>query len=212
MSSLLNTNNTLHNMMHIITMISTINNSLSNLSQDVNLSDLSKINLNGHTQNKTIILIKNGTNLIKNTTNSTSDSIDCELLGEFGFIIQGILGVLSFSVLVLKRVFESPQRKWKVWFFDSSKQLISSAFAHFMNVLIALFLASNHSGSDSCVWYFINIFVDTTIGVFICYLLMKLLTYFAEKNNWRVSSEYKNFFVFLVYANRIILRVLCKRR
>lgn len=36
-----------------------------------------------------------------NTLNSTKDS-GCELLGEFGYFVQGILGILSFAVLVCR--------------------------------------------------------------------------------------------------------------
>lgn len=39
---------------------------------------------------------------IINTTNTTTTNTDCELLGEFGYIIQGILGFMCISVLVCK--------------------------------------------------------------------------------------------------------------
>ncbi len=35
-----------------------------------------------------------------NNTNSTSENTGCELLGEFGYIIQGILGIMCFAVLI----------------------------------------------------------------------------------------------------------------
>lgn len=37
-----------------------------------------------------------------NSTNSTGDAVACQLLGDFGYIIQGILGFLCFAVLVCK--------------------------------------------------------------------------------------------------------------
>lgn len=38
-----------------------------------------------------------------NSTNSTSgDTVACQLLGDFGYVIQGILGLLCFAVLVCK--------------------------------------------------------------------------------------------------------------
>lgn len=43
------------------------------------------------------------------------DKGDCHLLGNFGMIVQVILGGVSFLVLVLKRILESPKRSWKVW-------------------------------------------------------------------------------------------------
>ena len=75
-----------------------------------------------------------------------------------------------------KRFTEIPRRTWKIWFFDSSKQLISAAMAHLLNVIIAIFLSnqSKEDGSkgDSCIWYLINIFIDSTIGMLICCLLI----------------------------------------
>ena len=32
----------------------------------------------------------------------------CEILGAFGLIIQGVLGLLSFMALIVKRYFEEP--------------------------------------------------------------------------------------------------------
>lgn len=87
-----------------------------------------------------------------------------------------------------KRFSESPKRTWKVWFFDSSKQLSSAAIAHLMNIIIAIFLSENTEGSDSCVWYLINIFIDSTLGMLICCSLLSFLNYLAEANNWRVSK------------------------
>lgn len=84
---------------------------------------------------------------------------------------------------------ENPKRTWKVWFFDSSKQLTSAGLAHIMNIVIAIFLSENSKGGDSCVWYFINILVDTTIGMLICFLLVSVLNHLAEQNNWRVRYD-----------------------
>ena len=39
----------------------------------------------------------------------------CRLFGDFGIMIQIILGGMSFMVLVLKRVLEQPKRSWKIW-------------------------------------------------------------------------------------------------
>eukprot|EP00340_Litonotus_pictus_P004998 CAMPEP_0170517020 /NCGR_PEP_ID=MMETSP0209-20121228/3119_1 /TAXON_ID=665100 ORGANISM="Litonotus pictus, Strain P1" /NCGR_SAMPLE_ID=MMETSP0209 /ASSEMBLY_ACC=CAM_ASM_000301 /LENGTH=295 /DNA_ID=CAMNT_0010802153 /DNA_START=407 /DNA_END=1294 /DNA_ORIENTATION=- len=127
----------------------------------------------------------------------TTDDGGCELLGNFGYIIQGILGVMSFAVLVYKRFSENPKRTWKVWFFDSSKQLSSAGMAHIMNVIIAIFLSEQSDNGDSCVWYFINIFIDSTLGMLICLLFLSILNKLAEANNWRSmqSGLYFEFYV-----------------
>lgn len=73
--------------------------------------------------------------------------------------------------------------------------------AHLLNVIIAIFLSnqSKEDGSegDSCVWYLINIFIDSTIGMLICCLLIYGLNKLAENNNWRnmKSGLYFEFYV-----------------
>ncbi len=39
-------------------------------------------------------------------------------------------------------------------------------------------LSSENKG-DQCVWYFLNVFVDTIIGTFICYGLLRCVNYIA---------------------------------
>ena len=51
---------------------------------------------------------------------------ECEILGPLGLIIQGILGVMSLSALFVKRYLEFPKRPWRIWFLDTSKQVISA--------------------------------------------------------------------------------------
>jgi hypothetical protein len=70
------------------------------------------------------------------------------MVGLVGIIIQLSLGVLSFSVLIIKRFREYPRRPWKIWLFDTSKQLVSQLMAHFINLTISIALASSDSSSD----------------------------------------------------------------
>ena len=55
-----------------------------------------------------------------------------------------------------------------------------------MNLFLAIFLSGNNN-TDECVWYFINIFIDTTLGIFICYFLMLLIEKIAVSKNWKVK-------------------------
>lgn len=100
-------------------------------------------------------------------------SNSCSMTGLLGIFIQVALGVLSFSVLVIKRFRESPRRPWKIWVFDTSKQLLSQLMAHFINLTISLALAYSDSSSDECLWYFITNILDNTLGVLICILCLK---------------------------------------
>jgi len=40
--------------------------------------------------------------------------------------------------------------------------------------------------SDQCLWYFISIFCDATLGVIICYCLNLASKRIAENNNWKL--------------------------
>ena len=90
------------------------------------------------------------------------------MVGLLGILIQIGLGVLSFSVLLIKRCRENPPRLWKIWIFDTSKQGVSQMLAHFMNLTISIALTYEDSTSDECLWYFTTNILDNTIGVLIC--------------------------------------------
>lgn len=49
--------------------------------------------------------------------------------------------------------------------FDVSKQVVGQMFVHGVNVLISD-LGSHHSAGNACVYYFLNILIDTTFGAF----------------------------------------------
>lgn len=52
-----------------------------------------------------------------------ADSGKCSLLGgTFATLVQGALGLICISALVIKRNNEVPQRDWYVWFLDVMKQ------------------------------------------------------------------------------------------
>ena len=105
------------------------------------------------------------------------------MVGFLGIIIQLALGALSFSILFIKRCREKPKRPWKIWFFDTSKQLISQIIAHFINLTISLTLAYEDSTSDECLWYFMTNILDNTIGVFICILSLKGIEFSLLRRN-----------------------------
>lgn len=97
------------------------------------------------------------------------------MVGLLGILIQVGLGLLSFSVLIIKRYFEHPKRPWKIWKLDASKQIISQLIAHFINLTISLALTYDQKNSDECLWYFVTNIFDNTMGVFICIILLKLV-------------------------------------
>jgi len=109
------------------------------------------------------------------------------MVGLMGILIQVALGVLSFSVLIIKRLRERPRRPWKIWLFDTSKQLVSQMLAHFINLTISIALTYKDSSSDECLWYFITNILDNTLGVLICVLSLKAIENSLRK---RGKGEY----------------------
>jgi hypothetical protein len=114
------------------------------------------------------------------------------MTGLLGILIQVGLGVLSFSVLIIKRFRESPQRPWKIWIFDTSKQLISQMIAHFINLTISIALSYNDASSDECLWYFMTNILDNTIGVLICILCLRSIEWsLARRGEYQyISGNY----------------------
>ena len=75
---------------------------------------------------------------------------------------------------------------------DISKQLISSLSAHILNIFLALILENLVEEGDGCLWYLVNLTVDTTFGVFLCFIFISIIEMFALRNGIDVlrSGEY----------------------
>ena len=111
---------------------------------------------------------------IRNLNEKTSES-KCEMFGGFGFLIQAILGAAAFSILIVKRYVEKPRRPWKIWFYDVAKQIISSLVLHLFNLIISAVLSNDENDADACVWYFVTVTLDCTLGAFLSYIFMWLV-------------------------------------
>ena len=103
----------------------------------------------------------------------------CELLGMFGFFIQFVLGIVCFSVLVIKRQLESPKRSLIIWLLDVSKQGISALLLHFFNLFFSVVVSSENE--DQCVWYLNNVLLDGSIGVIFQWIFVRCLEILARK-------------------------------
>lgn len=88
------------------------------------------------------------------------------------FAVQIALAIFAFASLVLKRFCEMPRREWLIFGLDTSKQCCGFAMCHFVNMAFSQLL-QNESQSP-CEWYFVNIVLDTTVRVVICYALFRL--------------------------------------
>ncbi|KAG1873573.1 vacuolar membrane protein-domain-containing protein [Suillus subalutaceus] len=108
------------------------------------------------------------------------DRRSCQLLGPTALVVQALMGVLVILSLVYKRHREPQKRPWRIWLFDVSKQIVGQMFVHGVNVLISD-LGSHHNAGNACTYYFLNVLVDTTLGVAIIYVVHHGLTYLLAK-------------------------------
>ncbi len=101
------------------------------------------------------------------------------LTDSFGLVVQAILAALAFGSLVVKRALEPAlvRRPWTIWFFDTSKQAAGAGVIHLLNV----FLAEMFRG-DPCTWYVVSFLLDSTVGLFMIYVGVKLVSCLA---NWK---------------------------
>lgn len=114
----------------------------------------------------------------------------CELVGAFSLFTQAFLGLLCLLLLIVKRHYERPLRRtWPVWLFDVSKQVIGALGVHVFNVLLSILKTlPDVAATDDCVdcgdpcdWYFLSIVLDCTIGVYVLYWVLRLLTAFCGR-------------------------------
>jgi len=133
----------------------------------------------------------------------------CQLVGgSFAIIIQLLLGVVVLSALFLKRYwdvcgckFKNPERDFKVWALDVSKQAIGSCFAHGCNLVLAILLsgiALQNPGEhpmhpDECAWYFINFLADSFLGIPLSWALLEVVHMIAIRCNLEGLHESGNY-------------------
>ncbi|KAK1986411.1 vacuolar membrane protein-domain-containing protein [Colletotrichum cereale] len=122
---------------------------------------------------------------------------ECSLLGSFALIVQAALGGLALLSLVFKRWRERPQRPVKIWFFDVSKQVFGSVLVHIANIFMSMLTSGRFSVAldptvasnarmlmsrnedytpNPCSFYLLNLAIDTTIGIPILIVLLRILT------------------------------------
>ncbi|XP_029006665.1 store-operated calcium entry regulator STIMATE isoform X1 [Betta splendens] len=105
----------------------------------------------------------------------------CALMGSFGIFLQGLLAVMAFSILMLKRLREPKheRRPWRIWFLDTSKQAIGMLFIHFANVYL-----SGLTEDDPCTLYLINFLLDASLGMLLIYAGVRAVSAIVEWRQW----------------------------
>ncbi|KAK9447858.1 vacuolar membrane protein-domain-containing protein [Limtongia smithiae] len=102
----------------------------------------------------------------------------CQLLGPFALVVQGAMGGLAVLSLVYKRYHEEPRRPVLVWTFDVSKQVLGASGIHVMNLFLSILSSASkeEAPTNPCNWYFLNILLDTTIGVPILWFFLTVIS------------------------------------
>ncbi|KAL7629286.1 hypothetical protein AAE478_000806 [Parahypoxylon ruwenzoriense] len=136
---------------------------------------------------------------------------ECRLLGPFAIFVQLALGGLALLSLVYKRWRERPQRPVKIWFFDVSKQVFGSVLVHMANVFMSMLTSGRFSIKldpvavqaaerllrrdqdeyvpNPCSFYLLNLAIDTTIGIPILIILLRITTGLVAYTPWGKPPE-----------------------
>lgn len=99
------------------------------------------------------------------------------------------------------------RRTWETWWYDTSKQGIGAIIIHLTNV----YLAPLFQG-DPCTWYVINFLLDSTIGLLIVFIGIRLCQFLAYEKKWPAINfgvygkpELSQIADFLIHISSIIL-------
>ncbi|KAI3329310.1 hypothetical protein HD806DRAFT_519526 [Xylariaceae sp. AK1471] len=143
--------------------------------------------------------------------NGGSGEGECRLLGPFALLVQLGLGGLALLSLVYKRWRERPQRPLKIWFFDVSKQVFGSVLVHVANIFMSMLTSGRFSIKldptsvqtaarllrreddpyvpNPCSFYLLNLAIDTTIGIPILIVLLRVTTSLIAYTPWGKPHE-----------------------
>ncbi|WFD18780.1 hypothetical protein MCAP1_000991 [Malassezia caprae] len=120
------------------------------------------------------------------------DARHCRLLGPVGIATQVLMGVVVLATLLYKRHRERPRRAWRTWALDVSKQLTGQGMVHMLNVMFSA-VSLSYAHHNPCSLYFLNILLDSTLGLFVLYGVLHGATRVLE-DVWElqgfVSGEY----------------------
>lgn len=104
------------------------------------------------------------------------------LPGTFGLVVQSSLFLISILALCMKRCLDKTGRTRFQFIVDSSKQIMGAGWMHVANLMVAALLGNvnGSSNTDACGWYWIQIMVDTTIGVWLEFYILHGVIWFMR--------------------------------
>lgn len=137
---------------------------------------------------------------------------DCVLFpGLAGVAIQFLLFGCCLIILLVKYSFEPRGRFFFDFLRDGSKQLAGAGWIHCLNIVFASGLgrALQSADTDACVYYFLNIVLDCTLGVAIEYwILQKLVALLVDRFPEISTGHYRDengFFQVRYYVPQLAL-------
>mgnify|MGYP002626168572 CR=1 FL=1 len=111
----------------------------------------------------------------------------CEFFGAIGILHQLILGIMTFSLLILKRYLEKPRRPWAIWFYDVIKQIISSFVLYSINIIFSYLLSEERENSDVFDIYFMNLLLGCIGGYYITSRNLMLFEYIKKRYKLKIA-------------------------
>jgi len=114
---------------------------------------------------------------------------DCNLLDDWGKIVQVICAVVAFLILVLKRHLETPRRPWIIWAMDVTKQGTSGILAHFVGMGTAELVSHSVGTVSACSWYLVAFGTDVTVGLFFSLVFLKAGQALGERCNSQALAK-----------------------
>eukprot|EP00906_Rhabdomonas_costata_P023199 RCo033400 len=101
------------------------------------------------------------------------EEVQCTIVeGALDWLMQCLLATVAFLMLCVKWQLEVPSpRPPRIFLLDSAKQGCGFAVAHIGNLAVAQFLATPEQ--SACVWYLVNILLDTTVRVVLAFALLR---------------------------------------
>jgi len=101
----------------------------------------------------------------------------CNLLpGWNGIFLQAVLGFSSLGMLCVKFHCSHANRTPLAFLRDTMKQLCGASWLHILNMVFATYLTMINGGRcDECGWYWVQIVMDDTLGVWMSFHILHAL-------------------------------------
>lgn len=116
--------------------------------------------------------------------------------GEFGIFIQIILGSISLCFLCTKYMLEKPRRPIRHFINNIISIFCASFLVHFINIFLCIGIFQYHlmihlynSTIDECSIYFLQTFIDASLGLYLEYKLFPILKFLKIRRDYLLHRD-----------------------